>query len=432
MAEPTSNWGRNHRFSPSRWVHPAHEDEVAEIVRRVNAEGGRLKPLGGGHSWSDAAVTTGVQVRLDRMNRLLEVGPGEALAEAGMRLRDFNDALADAGYALSVVGSIDQQHLGGIIATGTHGSSLIHGNLSSAVTRLALVTGAGDPEDLGPEHPHLPAARVGLGALGIVTRVGMRVEPAFRIAETTERVTFARGVESLATFGREAEWAKVWWLPHTDAVLLFRGERTTAASTFSPRMRAFEEAVLHAHVFGGVVRLGDKVRSAVPTLNRLVAAIHFRPRKVVGRSDHVLTMGMPPMHRESEWAVPVERGAEFVQRLRDEIERLRLRVNFVVEARYVRGDSAWMSPAYGRDSLQVGIYIGDSADLPAYYALGARLAEELDGRPHWGKEAEVDAATVARVFPRAADFRALSEALDPRGVLRNPFLDRVLGPRTTT
>lgn len=425
---PFQTWGRTYKATPLEWVHPADEAEVIAAVRRVAQAGGRLRVVGGGHSWSDAAITQGTQLRLGAMNRLLSASDGVATAQAGMRLRDFNDALADAGLALPIVGSIDRQHLAGVLATGTHGSSLVHGNLSSLVCGMRLVTATGEPLQLGNDDPRLPAARVGLGALGVVTEVSLRVQPAFRIAETTERVSFERGVAALPTLGREAEWAKFWWLPHTDAALLFRGERTTAAPTWSAASRAFDEHVLHPRVFGGVVALGSAMRASVPTLNRLVAALHFRPRRVVGRSDLVLSMAMPPLHRESEWAIPVEHGAAFVSRLREGIERLKLRVNFIVEARYVRGDDAWLSPAYGRDSLQVGLYIGDSADVSAYYALGSELAAEYGGRPHWGKEADFDPARVAAVFPKAAAFRELAAALDPNGVFRNDFLDRVLGP----
>ncbi|MDP2311116.1 MAG: D-arabinono-1,4-lactone oxidase [Pseudomonadota bacterium] len=429
MSERFETWGKTHAVVPAAWASPADEAEVAEVVRRAAAAGQVVRVVGGGHSWSDGVVTDGVIVRLDRLDQLLQIDEqrGLATAQAGMRFRAFNEALAARGYAVSIVGSIDQQSLAGLLATGTHGSSLVHGNLSSFIVAMRIVTATGEVLVLDEGDERLPAARVSLGALGVVTQVTMRVERAFQVTESNTPVSFEAGVQALTTLAGESEWAKLWWLPHTDAAMLIRAHRSDTPATYSPRQRAFDERVVNARIFKGVLALGAVFPALIPALNRLVGAVYFTPRTVVGRSDLVLSMAMPPVHRESEWAIPAEHAADAIRRIRAAIEAQGLRVNFILEARFVKGDTNWMSPAYGRDTVQIGAYVGGSPDREAFYAAVAAIVATFGGRPHWGKEAAFDAALIRRVFPMAGAFATLVRQLDPAGVFRNPFVRRVIG-----
>jgi FAD-linked oxidoreductase len=421
-------WGRTHSVVPARWEHPTNEAEVQLAVRRAAADGLVLRVVGAGHSWSDAAITGGVLVSLDGLDRLLSVDldRGTATAQAGMRLSAFNTALAEAGAGLPIVGSVSKQSLAGLLSTATHGSSLVHGNLSSFIVAMRLVTADGEVLVLEEGDPRLPAARVSFGALGVITEVTLRVQRAFRVAETQVPMTFDAAVRALDTLPSEVEWGKFWWLPHTDDALIFRGERTTEASTFSKGGRWVETHLLNLAAFRGVIELGGVAPALIPRLNRVVAAAHFRPKRTVGRSDLVLSLAMPPRHRESEWAVPVEAGPELLRRLKDVIERRRFRVNFILEARFVKADTNWMSPAYGRDSMQIGAYVGKSPDCQAYYDAMAELAADYGGRPHWGKDGAFTADLLRARYPQCDAFSALVLAMDPKGVFANAFVRRVM------
>ncbi|MFN7146469.1 MAG: FAD-binding protein, partial [Myxococcota bacterium] len=194
-----TTWAGTHTCTPAAWAAPTTEEEVAAVVRRARADGKRVKVVGAGHSWSDAALTDGVMVSLDGLDRVVAIDGQRGLAtvEAGKRLAAFNDALHDAGAALPIVGSIAAQSLGGLLATGTHGSSLRHGNLSSGIVGMRIVDGRGEVVDLTEGDPRLPGARVGLGALGIVTRVTLRVDRAFTVAEEMTPMPLAAALERL-------------------------------------------------------------------------------------------------------------------------------------------------------------------------------------------------------------------------------------------
>lgn len=420
------NWARTHSCRPQRVVRPRDEAELRTLVREAAAAGTRVKVIGARHSWSDIAMSEGVLVSLDAMQELLEVDRerGRVRVQAGVRLHRLVELLAAQGLALAIVGSVLEQSIAGVMATGTHGSSLVHGNIPSHVLGLRLLTGEGEVVELDEEHPWLPAARVGLGALGIVTEVSLRVVPAFRLRETIEPVPFDRALETFEALARSAEYVKLWWLPFTADVLVFRYERSEEPGRISPLARWFDEAVINAAVFPGILALAGALPRLVPHCNRLVARTYFGAAARVDRSDRILSLAMPPRHRETEYALPLAQGAEALAATRSLIEAQRLPVDFIVEARFVPADDAWMSPASGRDSCQLGAYMAKAPGIEPYFSGFEAAMKPLGGRPHWGKEFSVDADELARMYPRTSDFVDLARQLDPRGCFVNPFLAR--------
>jgi L-gulonolactone oxidase len=373
-------------------------------------------------------VTDGVHVRLDRLNRVLHVDRdgGLVTTEAGIRLDALIAALGLEGLALPIVGSITTQSLAGAIATGTHGSSLRHGNLSTLVTALRIVTGRGEVIDLGEGDERLEGARVALGALGVVTRITLRVVPRFQLAEETFSLPFDEGLRQLESLARGEEYVKLWWLPHTDRVQVFRYRRTEEATTIGWLGRFLDAWLVNRCLFPAMLWLGACRPGWIPRLNRLVGRAYLKPRRRVGPSDRMLSLAMPPRHREMEYAVPLARGADALRGLRALIEREGLRVNFVAEVRFVKGDRGWMSPAYGRDSCHIGAYMARSPDVARYFAGAAELLRDLGGRPHWGKELALTFGEARTLWPEAERFCELARALDPERRFRNALLDAVL------
>lgn len=427
--EPFENWARTVRSQPSAWARPGTELEVIELVRSVAARGGRLRASGARHSWSPIAASDDVQVDLGGLDRMATFDPDEGTVTvgAGIRLKDLVHTLARAGLALPVLGSVLEQHLAGALATGTHGSSLHVGNLASLVERLVLVDGRGELRELGPHDPELAGARVHLGALGLVTQITLRVVPHYRLVERRVRMPLEQAAHALVPAARDHAFAKLWWLPGCRDALLHTYDPTDDPRDPSALAAAIDRAA-NAAVFPVLLGAGKLWPALIPWTNRLVDAVHFRPSERTGPYDTMLAVGMPPRHQESERAFPLAHTGDALVALADHLARHRQKLDFILEARVVKGDDAWMSPAYGGDVCQLGVYGTHSPDLvPATTAFDAIVAP-WGGRPHWGKATDIAWDEVRRLWPRAEDFRALARAFDPRGLFRNRFLDRVLGP----
>ena len=176
----------------------------------------------------DSAAPDELALSIDRCRGIVAVDPqrGSVTVRAGTRLCHLNQALAQLGLSLPIVGSIAHQSVAGAIATGTHGSSLVHGNLASLVLGLRLISGQGEVIELREGDPRLDGACVHLGSLGVVTEVTLRVQPAFCLAETVEAIPVAQVIGALPAIARSAEYVKVWWMPHAQTAQVFRYQRT--------------------------------------------------------------------------------------------------------------------------------------------------------------------------------------------------------------
>ncbi len=401
---------------------------MAALVRSVAARGGRVRAVGSGHSWSPIAAPDDVAVDLSALDRMSTFDPDEGTVTvgAGVRLHHLVAMLARNGLALATLGSVAEQQLAGAIATATHGSSLHVGNLSSLVERVVLVDGAGELHEIGSSDPRLPGARVHLGALGLITRITLKVVPHYRLIERRVRMPVHDALAAFVPAAREHAFAKVWWLPGCADALLITYDPTQDPTNPSELARAIDRAA-NRWVFPAVLALGKRCPQRIPANNRLVDKVHFRTADRTGPYDEMLTLTMPPRHQESERAFGVRHTAEALGAFVREVERQRYRLDFIMEMRVVKGDDAWLSPAYGGDVCQVGVYATHSPDLPAATAAFDEILAPFGARPHWGKATNIDWEGVQRVWPKAKAFRDLALELDPQGTFRNAFLDRVLG-----
>jgi FAD/FMN-containing dehydrogenase len=415
--------------SPLRWDAPRTEEDLSKCVAHAAASGQRVRVVGAGHSWSPIAAPEDIAVTLDEMTGVVAVGPGWVRVRSGTRLRRLYRDLAGQNLALPVVASIAQQSVAGAVATGTHGSSLVHGNLSGLVLGARVVTGDGSVVEIGEGDERLEGVRVHLGALGAVTELTMRTVPAFSLAETVEDIPVERVAQRVEEIGHSAEFVKVWWMPHTPTALAFRYDRTDETMTRrrSPEIQRLVENWLPRAIVPPVYSWHERHPKGVPAFNNLAVRWLLKDRRV-GPSTLMLSTPEPVRHHETEAAVPVALGGEAFDRVVALIDRLDLKVNFILELRYVRQDSSWMSTAYGGDVVHLSACTGMTGPRHEYFAGFWREMTALGGRPHWAKEMEHEASEIRSMYPMAERFLALRDELDPQRVFTNRFLDRTLGP----
>lgn len=431
MAKRFFNWARNHHCRPQEYVQPGSEDELAAVVRTATTRGGRIRVIGAGHSWSAAAMSDDVLVNLDRLNKVLDVDHErhQVTVEAGIRLYQLTERLDEHGLAMSNLGSISEQSVAGAISTATHGTGIEFGNLSSQVLVVRLITADGSARDVrNTDTDLLRAARVSLGCLGVITQVTIQCEPRFLLEENSGPMPFEEALEKLPDVVAGNEHAKLWWIPHTDLAQIYRYNRTDRPPTGRTPALWWDQSKFSLWTYNGLLRAGRIAPAMIPTINRLVASNIGRVRRRVDRSDRIFNVpSAVPRHREMEYAIPVERAVTAIRGTRERIERSGVRVNFLVEARFVAGDDSYLSPTQGRPVCQLGAYMAETADLSAYYDLFETWMLEMGGRPHWGKEFFLRHHELAELYPEMPRFKAIREELDPHQAFVNDYVRRVLG-----
>jgi L-gulono-1,4-lactone dehydrogenase len=432
------NWAGNQRSAPLAVVHPSDEASVVDVVEAAFRRGGRVRTVGAGHSFTGLAVTDGTLLDLAGLRGVRDVDPatGVATIAAGTTLGDASRELAAHGRAFENLGDIDVQSVAGATATATHGTGARFGNLASTVVGLRLVAGDGRIVAIDEERDPdlLRAARVHLGALGVVTEVRVRTVPAFTL-EADERIEPVDEVlADLDAFVDGHDHAEFFWFPasqdpgrHGGLALVKRQRRSDAAPRPRGRVGAFvsDEVVSNA-LFGAVVRLTDHVPSAARVIPGVLARLPASTE--VDRSHRVFASPRRVRFLEMEQSVPREALPEAFARVRRLFAERGRPEPFPVECRWVAGDDADLSPANGGPRAYLAVHLSPRRHDPGFLAAIEEALVPLGARPHWGKLHQRTAADLAGAYPRWRSFQQVRGELDPRGTFANDHLDRVLGP----
>jgi len=426
-----ANWAGEQSCEPLAIARPQSLEELRETVAEASAEGHRIRVSASGHSFTDCALTGGVMLRLDNLVRELEFDQAGGLfkVEGGVPLHRLNRMLDAHGVAFENLGDIDRQTVAGSIATGTHGTGERFQNVSAQIAALEIVTADGSLATVDESDPGLlRAARIAIGALGVVYSVTVRTVPAYTIRRVDSPRPLADVLDSLAELNAGTDHFEFYVFPHTGTALCRESRRTDEPP--QPRNRALvyaQEVMLENWVASGFAAALRHLPARTATLARIASKGTGRSTKV-DASYKVFASERRVKFTEMEYAVPREHGREMVERVLELAGRPELRVGWPIEVRFVAADDSFLSPAFERDTCYVAVHQDRKLDWRRYFAKVESIARELDGRPHWGKRHFRTAAELAGLYERWDDFQAIRARLDPGGTFTNAYTDRVLGP----
>ena len=418
------NWAGNHHY-PATTVHrPATVEQVQELVARAPS----VHALGSRHSFSaiaDAAELLSLAPGPDgglAADVVVDRDAGTVSCSGGLAYGQLAGPLEEAGLALHNLASLPHISVAGAVATATHGSGVGNGNLATAVAAVELVTSAGEVVRYARGEPDFDGVVVGLGALGVVTRLTLDVQPAFEVRQRVfeglrwpvlqdrlgEVLASGYSVSVFTRFQEDADEGvdMVWVKSRTDGPASPEGDLLGAREATVPR---------HPIPFLDATAATAQLGVPGPWAARLP---HFRMEFTPSNGDEI----------QSEYLVPAADGPAALEAVRALGPRLRPLLQ-VCEIRTVAADRLWLSTAEGRDSVAFHFtWVQAQEAVEEVLAELEAALEPFAPRPHWGKVFCAGAAELAPRYERHADFVALRERLDPRGAFRNPWLERaVLG-----
>lgn len=385
------SWSGRVRCTPSAFVEPRSEQEIADGVRAAVAAGRAVRVAGSGHSFTPLVATDGVLLSLDAWQGIESVDPAacQATIRAGAKILSLGESLRAHGMALANQGDVDVQVLAGALATGTHGTGAALGSISSQIRGLRLVTSTGDTLgcDADDEPDLLEAARVSLGALGVITAACLQLVPAFRLHEREWRIGIEDCLAGLDGHVAAHRHFEFFWYPHKDYAEMKSLDPTDAAPD----------------PLAGVK--GERIDWS----NRIFPSVRdFR-------------------FNEMEYAVPVASGPACFSAVRQRMKSTHADVLWPVEYRTVAADQGWLSPMHGRDSVAISIHQDAALPCDAFFADIEPIFREHDGRPHWGKIHNLRARDLAALYPMWERFLETRRRLDPDGVFLNDHLRELFG-----
>ena len=424
------NWARNQRSSGVAFYRPSNESELVAIVNAACESHQRVKVVGHGHSFTDIAVTDGHIVSLENLNKILHVDTAnhEVTVEAGIRLSDLNDKLDAIGYAMPNLGDIAYQSLAGSISTSTHGTGVRLPGLAAQLVRFRLVTANGSilncSEEENSEVFHV--GRVGLGAIGILTSVTIRVVPAFRLHAVEEPMRLDYVLEHLDHLVASNNHFEFFWVPHTGWALTKQNNRTNLEVGRSRRLRTWwTKTFLENYAFLAVCSIGRLRPALIP---KLAKALPSAGRvENVDKSFKIFTSKRIVKFYEMEYAIPRSDVKAALSRVRSMIAEKGFKLNFPVEVRFAAADDIPLSTANGRESAYIAVHVFKGMEYDEFFREVESIMDDYDGRPHWGKLHFQTLNTLSARYPEFQRFTDVRNRLDPEGVFTNDYLRRVLG-----
>jgi len=421
------NWAREQFCSPSAIVRPTSEAELAEVVAQAAQRGERVRAVGTGHSFTDCACTDGVMIDMTGLQRVIGADPASGLVtiEGGATVHALGPQLAERGLGLENQGDIDAQSITGATATATHGTGARFANLSARIVSLRLVTASGDAMTLSEGDEYL-AARVSLGALGVISQVTIRTVRLYTLHRRDERRALTETLERLDEYVDGNDHFEFFVFPYADTALTRitrrSDERPTPTPMWKRRLREdFENAGLSL-----ICRTGRRFPAAAPRLNRLMTSL-MSASTVQDRAYRVYATERKVRFTEMEYAIPREHARAAIQRVIDLVRRRQLPIMFPLEVRFSAPDDAFLSTAHGRDTCYIAVHQYTGMEFETYFRAVEAIMDEYAGRPHWGKRHYQTADTLRERYPQWDGFTAVRDRLDPDRVFLNDYTRRVLG-----
>lgn len=430
MAELWCNRGGNQRALVTL-AHPTTEHELCRIVAEVADRGGRLKAVGAGHSFTDVGLTDGTLLSLQNYGRVLGFDPDEGLltAQAGAQLHDLSLYLRARGFAFENLGDIDTQTIAGATSTATHGTGVAFPNLSAGIAGMRIIDGSGGVHDASPQGDRelQRVARVGVGALGLVSSVTMKVVPAFNLQVSEEPRRLGDVVEAFTELVAGDDHFEFLCMPHTGWALTRTRRRNH--EPLRPRNRFSlwrQESSIPKRINGLLDRFGGARAEMVPRSTRRVRSTDTQEYNEPSYEGFATPRRVRFL--EMEYAVPLGATMEALEEVRGWTERADTAAMLPIKVRTGAGDDIALSPAAARPSGYIAVRAHRRAPYEAYFRAVEQIMLGHDGRPHWGKLHFRSEADLAPAYPQWDAFQAVRSRMDPTGVFQNAYTRRCFGP----
>lgn len=406
---PLTNWAGNYNYRANKVIYPQSVEELQAIVRDNHP----VKGLGTKHSFNGVADTSGTLVSFAKFNRIIHIDETEqtVTVEAGVTYGQLCPYLDERGFALPNLASLPHISVVGSCMTGTHGSGVNNGNLSTSVTAIEFIASDGTIHNVASTDDDFQGMVVGLGAYGLVTKISLKIIPRFEM------------------------WQQVYLeLPHSTLLKQFREIVSSAysISLFTSWQHDFIDQVwikekAEKPLFDGFFGTTGAPKQMHPISDGDAQAC-TEQLGITGswyeRLPHFRFGFQPSFGREiqAEYFVGLENAVEAIQAIQSISSRFNSLL-FISELRTIAADDLWLSPAYKRASLGIHFTWHAKPDevrdvLPA---IEAQLMP-FNVRPHWGKVFTLAPDYVWSQYERSSDFRNLVRKYDPDGKFSNAFL----------
>lgn len=418
---PWKNWSGSQICYPDQRKAPATVEELQALVK--DAEG-KIRPVGSGHSFTSLVPTDDTIISVGRLSGIVshDAALNQATIWAGTRLGDIGGPLAERGQALINMPDIDEQTLAGALGTATHGTGAGIGCLPAFVEGMQIVTANGDVLECDRQNNAdlFNAARVNLGALGIVTQVRMQNAPKYRLKREMEWMPVEEVLENADKFADENRNFEFYYIPFSGYAFADKQNITDEPAASTEKMDQNDGAET-------LKDLRDWL-SWSPKIRELVLSTYAKTLDkeiTVANSWENYATERNVRFNEMEYHLPRENMVPAFREIRELVETKFPEVFFPFEVRFIKSDDIWLSPFYERETCSIAVHRYYKEDYKPLFAAVEPILRKYHGRPHWGKLNTMTAQDLQPHYKNWQAFKDIRQQYDPQGKFLNPYLQKL-------
>jgi xylitol oxidase len=418
--EHFKNWAGNLAYSAGHVHYPTTVEQVQEVVKKCD----KLNALGSRHSFNTIADNTRNLVSLEEMNKVVSLDKiaNTVTIEGGMRYGELAPYLHENGYALHNLASLPHITVAGSCATATHGSGVNNGNLSTGVAAIEFVNAAGEVVTLSrKDGEQFQGAVVGLGALGVITKLTLDLQAAFSMKQyvycNLPMGALEKNFDAIMSGGYSVSLFTDWKNKNINEVWI-KSRAVVGDKAATPELFGATLATKNMHPIKdqSAENCTDQMGVAGPWYERMP---HFK-------------MGFKPStgkELQTEYFVPVEHAYEAMMVLEKLHEKIAPHL-FISEIRTIHEDALWMSPCYKKNCVAFHTTWKQEVDtVMNFLPLVEEQLAPFNATPHWAKLFIMSPSVLQSRFEKLLEFKELVKQYDPRGKFRNDFLGKHLYSR---
>lgn len=388
-----TNWAGNQTCQPTSIFYPTTKDELSAIIKKAAFAQKTIRVVGAGHSWSSIVCTNAVMIDLKNLSKVISVDKknNQVTVQAGITLEKLNPILAKHGLALANQPAVMHMTLGGLTATGTHGSGKT-GSLSSFIVGAELITADGALHTLSAtsDPEALAAVRVSLGALGVVYSLTLQCLPQFTLHACSYTTSKENFLQEYSTLYKDNEYVQFLWNLTNDTVRVYTRNKELNKSHNNKNQHC------------------SNARTSYNVLSSLNAG-GKRLEEEIAISSKDLPQALAD-----------------IQKVTQQFAAKGLLIQELL-IRFVQADtSALLSMAADRDTCFLSISTPvDSRYMPFYQAFEQAMLK-YKGRPHWGKINFVTKTGAQQLYGANFDrFVKIKNRFDPHNIFSNSFTNQL-------
>jgi FAD-linked oxidoreductase len=424
-----SNWSGSVQCTPKEIQKPASQEELQTIIRNCVEQKSTIRMVGSGHSFTGLVGTQGTIISLDLLQGLENVDAESKVATvlAGTKLKSLGELLLSNNLAQKNLGDIDVQSIAGAASTGTHGTGVTLGSVSTQILEITLITAKGEilvcSENQNKDI--FKAAQVSLGTLGIITKIKLQLVPAYKLKYVKGKTRLDDCLNNLEKYKNENRNFEFYWFPHTNTIQTKTLNITDEEPMKSSFMKYFNDMVLE----NGAFKVLSELCRMFPSLCKRVSKISAAAVSTgvdINYSTKIYATPRLVKFQEMEYNLPAEKAVEALNEMRECINAANFKVHFPIEVRFVKADDMYLSPAYQRDSVYIAVHMYKGMEYKTYFDAMEDIFKKHNGRPHWGKMHTRTAKELSQLYPMWNKFQEIRNQLDPNGLFMNDYLKKLM------